>query len=202
MTLSSDDISVAIRYCSASQALYRGPNPLSIGHQIDDVDERNRVIEETWTTWASFSRAYFMGMLNVISGIKPLLLRSEIIKFCTPEEALGGNTAIEVFWRRDLARRAPLHQRGPHLLNAIQLAILADDATNAEVFRAVEKNMEAEIMRILRSRRTFLRGLDPESDHAAGLNTDIDYFFGGGRPKRLSLKDRNQNFDGVLLEPR
>ena len=199
MTISRDDISAAIRYCSAFQSHYTGPNPLSSGLNIEDPDTRDQLVEETWVTWASFSRTYFMGMLNIIGGMKPLLLKSEIQKFCTPAEALGGNAATEVFWRRDLAHRAPLAWRGPHALNAIQLAILADDAVNTEVFRAVEKTMEAEIMRILRSRRNFLRGLDPDTDHVTGLETDIAWFFSGGRPTRLMAKDRNKNYDGMLF---
>jgi len=199
MTISREDISAAIRYCSAFQTHYRGPNPLSAGLNVEDLETRDQLIEDTWLTWASFSRTYFMGMLNVISGMKPLQLKSEIQKFCTPAEALGGNAAIEVFWRRDLAHRAPLEWRGAHPMNAIQLAILANDETNAEVFRAVEKNMETEIMRILRSRRNFLRGLDPDTDHNAGLDTDTAWFFSGGRPKRLSAQDRNKNYDGALL---
>lgn len=199
MTISRDDISAAIRCCSAVQPHYRGPNPLAAGLQIEDLDERQRVVEETWTTWSSFTRAYFMGMLNIISGMKPLVLESEIMKFCTPAEAVGGRTAIDVFWRRDLALRAPTVQRGAHSLNAIQHAILADDAINAEVFGAVETNIESEIMQTLRTRRNFLRGLDPETDHVAGLQADIAVFFGSGRPTRLSANDRNENYDGVLF---
>ena len=199
MTISQDDIRAAIRHCSAFQTHYRGPNPLAAGLQIEDPDQRQPIIDEAWTAWSSFSRTYFMGMLNIIGGMKRLSLESEIVRFCTPAEALGGRAAIEVFWRRELALLAPSERRGAHSMNAIQHAILADDAVNAEVFTAVETNIESEIMRILETRRNFLRGLDPETDHMGGLQEDIAQFFGGGRPIRLPAKDRNANYDGVLF---
>lgn len=199
MTISREDIDAAIRHCSAYQIHYRGPNPASIGMGIEDPAERERIVSEVWTVWAGFTRTYFMGMMNILGGMKPLSLEAEIVKFCTPEEAKGGRTAIEVFWRRDIARLAPIERRGAHAINEIQRAILADSDINAEVFIAVERKMETDITQTLRTRRNLLRQLDPETDHISGLHTDIGLFFGGPRPKRLPTKDRNNNYDGILF---
>jgi len=199
MTISREDIDAAIRFCSAHQTHYQGPNPASIGMGIEDTAERERIIGEVWTVWAGFTRTYFMGMMNILGGMKPLMLESEIVKFCTPEEARGGRAAIEVFWRRDLARRAPIQTRGAHAINDIQRAILADDDINAEVFKAVELKMETDITQTLRTRRNLLRQIEPDGDHMAGLETDITLFFRGARPARLPAKVRNENYDGILF---
>ena len=199
MTISREDINIAIQSCSAIQNYYSGPNPLSAGFNTEDPKEQDQIIAETWATWSSFTRTYFMGMLNSISGAKPLALELEIVKCCTAAEAKGGRMAIEVFWRRHLSRRAPLERHGAHSMNVIQRTILADDAINAEVFSTVERTMEQAIRGVLSTRRNFLRQLDPESDHLAGLDEDTALFFGGGRPARLSAKVRNENYDGYLL---
>jgi len=193
------DIAFAQNTCAAFQPLYRGPNPLTAGTGTEDADECAAAVDEAWNAWSGFARTYFMAMLNTLGGCKPLALESEIVRFCTPAEAIGGRAAMDVFWRRGLALRGSAERRGGVSMTPLQLAILADDAVNAEVFRGVEARMEQAIMNTLRGRRGFLQQIDAETDHAEGLQADIASFFGGGRPAPLPSAQRNENFDFMLF---
>ena len=197
--ISDEDISYAQNLCSGFEPLYRGPNPLTSGLGHEDKDVRHKAVEEAWAAWSGFSRNYFMAMLHTLAGYKPLIIESSIHQSCTPAEAVGGRAALDVFWRRGLAMRGTLERRGGVSLTPLQHAILADDDVNAAVFKGVETRMEASIMNTLRGRRGFLRQIEPEDDHQSGLQSDIAYFFGSGRPTPLPRKVRNENFDMLLF---
>jgi hypothetical protein len=201
MTITDEDIGFATRICAGFQPLYQGPNPLAAGSGIEDKAEQQAAVAAAWDAWSAFSKSYFMAMLNTLSGCKPIALESEITRFCTPAEALGGRAAMDVFWRRELCLRGQVERRGAYAFTPIQRAIFADDTVNQQVFRAVERQIESSITHILRARRGFLQEINPDTDHAAGLQEDMATFFAGGRPAPLSLKQRDENFDGVLLTP-
>lgn len=199
MTITPDDIALAKNTCAGFQTHYRGPNPLTTGMALEDTAERQQVIEASWTTWSGFARGWFMGMLNTLGGAKPLALRSAIEKFCEPPEAAGARGAMDLFWNGKIAIHMPGERRGGVRLNALQLAILADDTIGSDVFGAVERTMEAQIMQTLRTRRNFMQQYEPDADHNAGLQEDIAFFFGTGKPTRLPRAQRNENFDGMLF---
>lgn len=197
--ISKEDIAYAQSLCAAFEPLYRGPNPLTSGLGYEDEAERHAAVKEAWTAWSGFSRNYFMAMLHTLAGFKPLVIESSINQSCSQAEAVGGRAALDVFWRRGLAMRGTLERRGGVSLTPIQHSILADDDVNSEVFKGVEARMEASIMATLRGRRGFLRQIEPDADHQTGLQEDITYFFGKGRPTPLPRNKRNENFDMLLF---
>lgn len=201
MTISDEDIAFATRVCAGFGPLYQGPNPLVAGLGIEDKAEQAAAVDAAWGTWSAFTRNYFMAMLHTLGGYKPLALESEITRFCTPAQALGGRAAMDVFWRRELCFRGQVERRGAYAFTPIQRAILADDTVNQRVFSAVERQMEDAIAHTLRARRGLLQEIAPDDDHASGLQEDTVLFFGSGRPAPLPLKQRDENFDGVLLRP-
>jgi hypothetical protein len=200
MTITADDIALAKSACAAFQPRYRGPNPLTTGMALENEAERQEAVGTAWTAWSGFARGWFMAMLNTLGGAKPLALRSAVEKFCEPPEAAGAREAMDLFWNGKIALHMPGERRGGVRLNPLQLAILADDTIGLEVFRAVDQAMEAQIMQTLRNRRNFLQQYEPEVDHGVGLQEDIAFFFGGGKPARLSRAQRNENFDGMLFQ--
>lgn len=199
MTVSPQDLAYAQRLCADFQRLYFGPNPLNAGEHSETEEERDAAIAHAWHVWSSYARNYLMAMLNTLGGCKPIDLHRDIERFCSPEEAMGGNMAMEVFWRRELSSRGPAKRYGGVSMTALQYAIIADEETNAAFFAAVDRQMEAGVMNMLRNRRAFLRNLLPEEDHMAGLREDTAWFFAAGRPARLPLQKRNENFEGSLF---
>lgn len=199
MQIPAADIAYAKTYLANFSAWYRGPNILNTGFTLEDPEERQATIDAAWTEWSSFTRSYFMAMLSTLAGQSTFLLDRDILRQCTPKEALGARAAADTFWKRDLAMRGVAKRLGGWSMTPVQHAILADEMTNKDVFQTVERTMQAAITTALRTRRNFLGQLDEDTDHAAGFHDDMAHFFGTGRPTRLSPKDRNASYDGLLL---
>ena len=199
MDIPRTDIDYAKTYLSNFGQWYRGPNPLNAGFTIEDADERASAIAEAWTAWSSYTRNYFMAMLNTLGGHNTLALEGEVVRACTPAETFGARAAMEGFWKRNLLLRGQIERRGAWAFTPVQLAIIADEDVNAEVFQSVERTMENQITSTLRTRRNMLRQLEDGQDHDAGLQEDFACFFGRGRPVRCSAEQRNANYDLVLF---